>query len=481
MEFTNQSPTDIPLVVDLDGTLLRTDLLLESGFAFVRAHPLRALAPIAWLMRGKANLKAQLAFETPLDIASLPFAPDVVEFLKAEQARGRNIILATAGHKTYADAVAAHLGLFERVLASDGALNLSARTKRDVLVRIFGENGFDYMGNSHDDIPVWAVARQALLVNPGLGVESRVRALGNVERVMRTKPFTLKTWPKALRFHQWVKNLLIFIPLLASHQIDHPSLLAFGLLAFLCFGLCASSVYLLNDLLDLQDDRRHPTKRLRPLASGTLSLQSALFAFPVLLLLAFFLSFRLLPLEFTLVMGAYYVLTLGYSLGLKRIMAVDVIVLAMLYTLRLFAGSFVFNVPLTFWMLAFSMFLFLSLALVKRHAELRLARDQGLTCKTRGRGYYPDDLEMVSSLGAASGYLAVLVLALYIQDDATLALYTQPAMIWPACPLLLYWISRIWFVAHRGRMHDDPVVFTIKDPLSWAVGLLIAATFWFAI
>ncbi len=470
-----------PLVVDLDGTLLRSDLLVESGFAFIRRHPARSLMPLKWLLSGKATLKTRLASEIALDIPSLPFNEGVIAFLRQAKAEGRSLILATASPQRYADEIARHLGLFERVLATHGDINLSARAKRDLLVREYGEKGFDYLGNSADDLAVWQAARHAYLVNPELGVEARATRLGNVARVIRSSPSDpWRPWLKQLRAHQWLKNLLIFVPLLASHQISHPDLLIRGLLAFFVFGLCASSVYLLNDLLDLEDDRQHSTKRTRPLAAGTVSIKAALLVCPALLMGGFAGATWLLPREFTLALTCYYALTLAYSLVLKRIMTVDVITLAMLYTMRIVAGVFAFDVVLTFWMLAFSMFLFLSLALVKRYAELREARTEGKNEVTPGRGYYPADLEMIASLGTASGLLSVMVLALYIQDRSTLALYRHPQVIWLACPLLLYWVTRIWMVTHRGWMHEDPVVFAMKDRNSLIIAILFAIVFWAA-
>lgn len=469
-----------PLVVDLDGTLLRSDMLVESAFAFLRHHPFRALAPVAWLRTGKANLKARLAAEVAIDAATLPYDKHVIDFLEQEKERGRTLVLATASHQVYAEAIAAHLGLFDRVLATEGDLNLSAQNKRDVLVGEYGEKGFDYLGNSRDDLKVWASAENAYLANPEFGVEAAARNLGNVARVIRDDVKPVRAWMKQLRLHQWAKNALIFVPLLASHRLAEIDLLLTGLLAFLFFGLCASSVYLLNDLLDLEDDRQHSSKRFRPLASGTVSIKAALLAFPALLMGAFAGAAWLLPWQFTLVLGGYYALTLAYSLVLKRVMTVDVITLALLYTVRIVAGAFAMDIRLTFWMLAFSLFLFLSLALVKRYAELREQRSQGKNELTRGRGYYPADLEMIASLGAASGYLSVMVLALYIQDHNTQTLYRNPEIIWLACPLLLYWITRTWMIVHRGWMNDDPVVFAIKDRNSLLLGLLFALVFWIA-
>lgn len=470
----------IPLVVDLDGTLLRTDMLVESGFAFVRQHPEKSLAPLLWLTSGKAKLKEQLAEQTRLDVTTLPYHPEVLAFLEREKASGRRIILATASHRIHAEAIAAHLDLFDQVLATEAGHNLSAHAKRDALVAEFGERCFDYLGNARDDLHVWAAARQALLADPEFGVEAAARKLGNLAEVIRSDSHPLRAWIKQLRIHQWAKNALVFVPLLAAHRIDEGALILAGLLAFLFFGLCASSVYLLNDLLDLEDDRQHPSKRHRSLASGAVPIKAALLAIPALLLAAFAGALLFLPWPFTLGLAGYYLLTLAYSLHLKRVMVVDVLTLAVLYTLRIIAGTLAFGVALTFWMLAFSMFLFLSLALVKRYGELRESRSKGETERTRGRGYYPADLEMIAALGAASGYLAVMVLALYIQDGNTLNLYRHPQVIWLACPLLLYWITRTWMIVHRGWMHEDPVVFAMKDRNSLILAVLFAAVFWFA-
>jgi 4-hydroxybenzoate polyprenyltransferase len=282
-----------------------------------------------------------------------------------------------------------------------------------------------------------------------------------------------------LRVHQWSKNLLIFLPLLAAHELSDPYLIASALVAFFAFGLLASSAYLLNDLLDLENDRHHPTKRKRPLASGELPLGWGLALAPVLFVSAFVLSVLFLPWKFTAVLGGYYALTLLYSMYLKQRVMVDVVILAVLYTVRVVAGTAAIEGRLTFWLLAFSMFIFLSLALVKRYAELNSMQARGLV-KTRGRGYIASDLQLISSLGTAAGYLSVLVLALYIQDINTARLYRHAQYIWLACPLLLYWISRTWIIAHRGLMHDDPIVFAARDRVSLAIVALCGIVFWVA-
>ncbi len=470
-----------PLAVDLDGTILKSDVLLESACAYLRSRPHRFYRLLVWLVRGgKAGLKSQLARETMLDVTLLPYDVRVIDWLRDAKSEGRTLVLATATHESLATRIAQHLDLFDRVFATDERRNLSAANKRDALVQEYGAKGFDYVGNSRNDIPVWAAADRAHLVNPEIGVERSARRQGNVGQVIETRTGAAKAWIDALRLHQWLKNLLVFVPLLAAHRWSELPLLLDGLLAFLCFGLCASSAYLLNDLLDLDDDRQHPTKRHRPFAAGLLSIKAGGAAAPLLLLAAAGAAIALLPMAFVAVLLSYYALTLGYSFLLKRMMMVDVVTLAMLYTIRIVAGTAAFGMLMTFWLLAFSMFMFLSLALVKRYAELRAARVRGASEQTPGRGYHPNDLEMIAALGAAAGYLSVLVMALYIQDPATAHLYRYPELIWLACPLLLFWISRTWLITHRGAMHDDPVIFAIQDRVSLIVGALLALVIWLA-
>jgi 4-hydroxybenzoate polyprenyltransferase/phosphoserine phosphatase len=467
-----------PLVVDLDGTLIRSDVLIESGLAYLKAAPLRFYRPILWFARGgKPALKAGLARSTDIDVTVLPYDPAVLDWLKKEREAGRSLVLATASHERYAHAIADHLGLFDQVFATeDGGVNLSAQHKRDQLVAAFGAKNFDYAGNSRADIPVWESAARAYVVNPSPGV----REIGNVERVIESRPPVFKAGVKSLRLHQWLKNLLIFVPLLAAHWFAYPERVIAALLAFLAFGLCASSVYLLNDLLDLEDDRHHPTKHKRPLASGALPLTWGLALCPFLLMGACALAVFCLPWQFGVVLAGYYVLTLAYSIALKRQVLIDAVVLAMLYTIRIIAGAAAVGAHLTFWLLAFSMFIFLSLALVKRYAELHAMQARGVV-KARGRSYVAGDLPLISSLGTASGYLSVLVLALYIQSANTAQLYRHVQIVWLACPLLLYWISRMWLIAHRGQMDDDPIVFAAHDRVSLAVIALCGIVFWIAI
>ena len=470
-----------PIVVDLDGTLIHSDVLVESSFAFLKSAPLRFYQLINWFANGgKSVLKSRLAENAKLDVTVLPYDKQVIAWLSEERAAGRTLALATASHEHFAARIAEHLGIFDKVFATSEKVNLSAHNKRDQLVAEYGEKGFDYVGNSRDDVSVWRAADRAYVVNPLTGVERAARKHGNVERVFENRPPPLKVWAKSLRLHQWLKNLLLFVPLLAGHHIASLQLVTLALVAFLTFGMCASSVYLLNDLLDLEDDRHHPVKCHRPLASGAMPLIWGVIHVPVLLVVAFAISWAFLPWRFCAVLLGYYGLTLAYSIALKRQVMIDVVVLAALYTTRIIAGAAAITVHLTFWLLAFSMFLFLSLALVKRYAELHAMQKDGRV-NMRGRGYLPGDLPLISSLGAASGYLSVLVLALYIQDPETATLYRYPQAIWLSCPLLLYWISRTWIITHRGNMNDDPIVFAARDLTSLVVVALCGVVFWMAI
>lgn len=467
-----------PIVVDLDGSLIKTDLLVESANEQLIANPKNVFKLFFWLQQSKACLKERLAELSQIDPASLPYNKALVAWLHQQKALGRIIILATASHRLLADRVAEHIGLFDEVLATEGGLNLKAHNKRDALVARYGEQGFDYVGNDEPDLVVWQSARKAYVVSSSPAFINRVREQGNLEEIFSAEQLPLGlALTKALRPHQWIKNLLIFVPLLAAHRFSDEVSLLNVFFAFIIFGLTASSVYVLNDLVDVADDRHHQRKRFRPFASGNLSLFTGWMTWPLLLLTAFVLAGIFLPLSFFGVLGAYFVLTIAYSFRLKQIAMLDVLTLAGLYTIRIIAGATAIDVQPSFWLLTFSMFIFLSLAFIKRFSELKSARRSGHEGNIRGRGYVHQDLELVSSMGSGSGYLSVMVLALYIQDAHTSELYAVPQFIWLACPMLLYWISRAWLFAHRGQMHDDPIVFAIKDRVSWIVGGFFISVF----
>jgi 4-hydroxybenzoate polyprenyltransferase len=371
--------------------------------------------------------------------------------------------LATGTDERIARQVADHLDLFDEVLGSDGTTNLSGQHKRDRLVKAFGEKKFDYAGDGRKDISVWSSARKAILVNVPEHLFGFITRTAEVGRVFKVQKKRIKPYVEALRLHQWLKNLLVFVPLVMAHRFLEPALIAQNLIAFLAFGLCASSVYLLNDLIDLSADRHHPRKRERPFAAGDVSLLFGLFASPWLLGLSLLLGL-LLPPGFVWMLVIYYLLNLAYSFYFKQVALLDVILLAGLYTMRIMAGSASIDIWPSSWLLAFSTFIFLSLALVKRYAELVIMNAE--TGKVRVRGYQIVDKELLASLGSGSGYVAVLVLAIYISSGKAEILYTRHQFIWLLCPLLLYWISYVWLIAHRGMMLDDPLVFTLKDRVS---------------
>lgn len=458
-----------PLCVDLDGTLVHGDTLVEACLALLKQRPLALLLLPLWLLRGRAFLKARVFRQVRLDAASLPYQPEFLDWLRQQKAAGRRLVLCTGSDQSIATAVAGHLGLFEAAIGSDGVHNLSGSGKRARLTADYGARGYDYAGNHRVDLKVWSQARHAVVVNGPPGLERRAAALAPVEKVFGRQAGGWRAWLRAARPHQWAKNALLFVPILAAHAWSDLAALAATALAFAAFCLCASGTYLLNDLLDLEADRAHPRKRLRPFASGVLHPGAGLAASAVLLALAVGLAWATAPLLCAL-LGFYAVLSLGYSLHIKRLVMLDVIVLAALYTLRLIAGAVAARVEASFWLLAFSMFLFLSLALVKRCAELH-GLAPGQHGQPRGRGYHAEDLPMLQQLGGAAGYLSVLVLALYVNSSASQQLYRHPQLLWLLCPLLLYWISRVWIITHRGGMHDDPVVFALRDRNSRWLGL----------
>ncbi|HQY58293.1 MAG: UbiA family prenyltransferase [Nitrospira sp.] len=468
-----------PLCVDLDGTLIKTDLLWESLLALLKQSPFSIFQLPFWLLKGKAAFKHEIARRVTLDASTLPYDQALVEFLANERRSGRELVLATASHESFARAVAAHLELFgERVFGSGASTNLKGARKVALLVERYGVRRFAYAGNSTADLPVWAEADEAIVVNASAGLVRRAQALTPVSRVFSKSVNWPKQVAKALRVHQWAKNVLVFIPVVASHQITNRTLLLQATIAFLSFSLSASAVYIINDCLDLASDRRHPRKKDRPFASGNLSIPFGLLLAAGCLVGGIGLAFAL-PSSFLLVLAGYLVLTTGYSFYLKQFVLLDVIVLAQLYTVRVYGGGAATGVAPSHWLLTFSLFLFLSLALVKRFTELRLT-SQSAGKELHGRGYWVTDLEHVSSIGTASGLIAVLVLALYISSKEVLLLYTHAEVLWLVCPVMLYWISRIWMLAYRNCMDDDPVVFAVKDSKSYLMAAIIGAILFFA-
>ena len=471
---------DQVLCVDLDGTLLSTDLLWESALILLKKKPWALGFFPFWLVKGKAHFKRQLSQRVDLNEANLPFRQDVLKFLYQEKEKGREIVLVTASEQKAAEAVVEPLSIFSKVVGSNGKLNLRGPNKRQLLEERYGYHGFDYIGDSSVDLSVWEASSSALLVEPSNRLVEKVKQMVSIQEVFRTPRSSLFEFLKALRVYQWVKNFLIFVPVVTAHKIQDGTILIQVLSAFFAFSFCASGIYVLNDLLDLQADRQHPKKKLRPFAAGKLSIPTGLFSIPLLLISGFLIAFLFLTPLFTGVLTLYVLASTVYSLYFKRIAIGDIIVLAALYSLRVLAGGVATDIPISAWLLAFSMFLFLSLAIMKRYTELNVLQGLGFE-NAAGRGYLSSDKDSLQTMGTVSGYLSVLVFALYINSEEVVILYRQPKMLWLICPLLLYWISRLWFRAHRGQIDDDPVIAIVKDPFSYAVGATVAVLLFMAL
>ena len=457
----------IPLAVDLDGTLIATDLLWEGLFALLRKNPLYLFLVPFWLAGGPARLKQAIAARVDIDAAALPYRQDLVERLRADHAEGRRIVLATGTPRKFAEAIAAHLDIFDAVLATDGVDNLTSQRKRAALVAAYGDGGFDYVGNSRHDVAVFDAARAAIVVAPDREA-ARWQAAHGCEIIPGPKR-TLKSILKMLRVHQWSKNTLIAVPMVLSHEYFNTTMILQCVLAFISFSAVASAIYIVNDFFDLALDRQHPTKRNRPFASGTLSIPFGLVSIGILLVVGIGAGL-MVSWPFMGVLAGYIVITTAYSLALKRMLLIDVLTLAGLYTVRVIAGAAATGVGVSFWLLAFSMFFFLSLALVKRYVELgspSLIPGERIA----GRGYRCEDRDVVAQAGMASAFSSALVLALYMNSEAVRELYPHPWVVWPLSPIVLYLTMRVWVLGRRGEMHDDPVVFIISD---WRSQIVIA-------
>ena len=467
---------NLPLCVDLDGTLIKTDLLIEALIKLVKQQPFLFFWAPVWLLRGKAFFKEQVFSRVEIDVSRLPYHEELLQYLRNISQNGRSLVLITATVRSVAEDVARHLGIFDQVVASDATVNLAGRRKAEVLVRQFGSRQFSYAANAYVDLAVWKEAAAAHVVQPSPGLTKLVEAVCRVEKVYGLPKNRLLCVAKAMRIYQWAKNLLIFLPVIFAHRFTDPHLIVMCLVAFFAFSMTSSSVYLLNDLLDLDSDRRHPEKRRRPFAAGDLPLLFGILLVPLLLVIGFGVG-AMISTKFFGVLVGYFLVTSVYSLKLKQVVLADVLILACLYSCRVFAGSIATAIPTSRWFLAFLMFLFMSLAMVKRVSELILTIRKNLP-DNEARGYVKADLPQLVSLGAASGYIAVLVLALYINDEMTRVLYERPDILWLVCPLLLYWVSWMWLVAHRGRMHSDPLIFAMRDRISYLIGAAIALV-WF--
>ena len=476
---------------------MKSDTLVDAVLLLLRQQPRSPLQWPAWLRGGRAGFKREITGRAVVEVEHLPYNQPLLAYLRQERDRGRKIYLATAADQGFAEQVAAHLGLFDGVLASDGTHNLAGANK----LRAFEERfpgGFTYIGNAMPDRTLLRASHQPMAANPHRALRRALERDGTVlHREFSDRKRPAKVLLKAIRLHQWAKNVLVFLPPVLAHDLS-PRSLGVCLLAFLSISFCASATYLMNDLLDIEADRRHPRKRNRPFAAGDLSPIAGVvvivvfFAIAIALALAvpsLFATLRgpdglysglVAPHKFLLWLGIYTVSTLAYSFVLKRHALVDVLVLSGLYTVRILAGSAAAGVRVSAWLGAFSVFFFLSLAYVKRVSELTLMAETGRT-KASGRGYQTTDLEQLRSFGTGSAFAAVVVLTMYISNLAAANLYGHTNRLWLLVPVLLLWISRVWLLASRGELHEDPVVYAITDRTSWLLGAVAAIVVWSAL
>jgi 4-hydroxybenzoate polyprenyltransferase/phosphoserine phosphatase len=460
----------IPCVVDLDGTLISTDSLHESLLKLIFRHPFIVLKFPFWLLSGKASFKAKVSSLIEINAATLPYNSELIKWLAVQKSDGRSIVLCTAADIKIADAISNHLKIFDVIMASDGDTNLAGVNKGEALKNRFGEKGFDYAGDSNADLEVWKYARRAILVGSRPALFRKVTDICEIDVVMPNKNSSFLSTIKALRLHQWVKNVLLFVPILAAHEISDVVLLFDVVLGFVAFSLTASAVYLVNDLADLDNDRGHPRKCRRPFAAGDIPLYHGVALSPLLLSVSFLIA-SYVNNGFLLWLLAYLCITTLYTFVLKKLVLVDCLTLAFLYTLRIVAGAAAIEQELSFWLVAFAVFLFLSLAFIKRNAEINSAEVMQ-NGKISGRGYIEGDGLLVLVMGVAACYSSVMVFALYLNSEAITLLYKWPELMWAQVPIILFWMSWMWLQSHRAKMHDDPLVFAIKDKVSLICGLM---------
>ncbi len=460
-----------PLVVDVDGTLIGGNLLFEGIARVLGESPLKLLLLPFWLLAGRASLKRRVAQAASLPVSTLILNSAVLKEIELAKAGGQAVWLASGADESAVRALAEFVGA-SGVLASDGRVNLVGQAKADRLTDQFGEGGFDYIGNERRDLAVWRVARRAVGVNLSTHLARRLEALASDARLLPGNRGRLIDYLRSLRPHQWIKNVLVFLPLAASHRMEPELyLVVAGIFVALC--ACTSATYVFNDLIDLPHDRKHETKRHRPMAAGTVSIQAmvgiGLACLAAGLSIAFWLSTAA-----GVCVVVYLAANLAYSLWLKRKTFLDVITLSFLYAVRLLIGAMAISLSVSSWLIGFSMFVFLSLAIVKRQVELGSMIDP-TNAGVRGRAYFAADIGTITALGAASAFASVVVLTLYLQSPEVMARYERPDLLWLVCPLLIYWLGRLILLANRGTVDDDPVVFALRDRASWVVAVAFLA------
>lgn len=462
------------LVCDLDECLIKTDALYEQWLILLKTKPLIFFLSVFWLLKGKAYFKNKLAIHTTINAQLLPYRAEIVGIIKSyrDQKKGQ-VILASASPFPWIESIANHLGFFDHVIGSSEEKNFKGKNKLEAVKNIIGDKKFSYIGDHMVDLALWQDSSGIIAVNPSSELKLKIEELKKPTQFIVDKKNTWKLLIKQIRPHQWVKNALVFLPALAGHQFLQSTTLIDCLIAFAGFSFSASFVYVLNDLLDLSADRNHHTKKLRPFASGNLSIKWGLLLLPALLLSTVFFA-SLLPAQFFGWITTYLILNLAYSFYLKQSVVIDIIILSLMYTLRVFAGSAAASVPVSEWLLSFSTLFFFSLACVKRYIELIRSRNK---ITLDGRGYRQVDHSIIKSLGVGSGLLSILIILLYLQSTDVRALYKNPQTLWYATPILLFWVSRIWLLTNRDEINDDPVVFAVKDKVSWICLALIGIIF----
>jgi 4-hydroxybenzoate polyprenyltransferase len=473
-----ETPIDTtPLCVDLDGTLIQSDLSVESTLKAIKLRPWVIIFFPLWLRKGLGYFKSQLARFVRLNYATIPLNQSVLNYIKEKKEAGRPLLLVTGSYQVYARSIAEEIGIFDEVLATTDTCNLTGRNKARILVERFGEGNFDYIGNEVKDQHIWQVSRRALFANATPKLIDKLSFI-DFYRVFHAEETSLRLLLKACRANQWVKNLLLFVAPLITHTLFEGGALISLVLAFISFSLLASATYLFNDFCDLEADRKHPQKSKRPLASGALPIRMGVVLMTALFCASFVISLTL-PYAFSVALLTYLALTLAYSLQIKKIAGLDVLTIAVLYTIRIVAGALALSAMISFWLLSFSVLLFLSVALSKRVSDLiQLAARDGT--KMKGRDYSVDDQAILTQCGTASGYLAVFILAMYLHSPKIAAHYAMPQVLWLLCPALLYWITRTWIQTARGQLREDPFVSGAKDKISLSIGAFCIAVFLFA-
>jgi len=467
----NKLNDNIPLCVDLDDSFLKTDTLLESILITLKLKPFFLFLLPFWLIKGRAYLKSKISEIAMPNFNTLPINKEVENYIIQQKELNRKIILTTATNENIAKNIVSQTNLFDDFYASSDRHNLRALNKANFLTKQFGEYNFDYIGNSYDDLKVWKYSKNAIIINPSNKLLNKARKINNNITVINSEKATFYDFIKQIRVHQWLKNILIFFPFLLAHQVNLQNFIN-SIFAFISFSFLASFVYITNDLFDLEADRQHPTKKNRPIASGRISISKAILSSFILLISGLIISLLLINKYFLAILLAYLIITTMYTFSLKRIAIIDIITLSILYTLRLIAGGISTDVEVSQWLLGFSLFFFLSLATMKRYTELLVIKDLNKV-NTSGRGYNIKDIPLIRTIGLASGYLSVLIFSLYLNSQKVISLYNHPKILWLITFSLLYWISRMWLISHRGEMNEDPIVYTAKDKVSYIIGLII--------